>query len=142
MLTAIALGAALIVSLTAPILLKPLLQRMGVINVPNARSSHRRPVLRGMGLAPLFAMVVGYLILLISPDGQQHTSLFLIIVAVSIASGVLGWIEDLRGLTVGIRAGAQLLIGLVGAGALGATTGSAWWLVPVFGICIASVACR
>lgn len=133
----IALASVLIVSLVAPFALKPLLLRMGVIDVPNSRSSHTRPVIRGAGLAPLLAVIVGYAVLLGGTDSAELATL-IVIVGVSLAAGLLGWVEDTRGLPVAVRAGMQLAIGLVGAGALVAYADGSWWAVPIYAIAVAA----
>lgn len=137
MLVIIALVTVLIVSLMAPLALKPLLLRMGVIDVPNSRSSHSHTVIRGAGLAPLLAVVVGYAVLLGGTDSAELATL-IVIVGVSLAAGLLGWVEDTRGLPVAVRAGMQLAIGLVGAGVIVAQTDGSWWAVPIYAIGVAA----
>jgi UDP-N-acetylmuramyl pentapeptide phosphotransferase/UDP-N-acetylglucosamine-1-phosphate transferase/glycosyltransferase involved in cell wall biosynthesis len=133
----IALIGALIVSLGAPIVFKPLLKRWGVIDVPNERSSHSRAVIRGVGLAPLLAIGAGYAVLLLSAHDLTEAEVLLIILGVSFAAGLLGWIEDVRGIPVRARATMQLAIGMSGAGFIITSAGTSWWLLPVFGIGIA-----
>jgi len=59
--------------------------------------------------------------------GNGQAVLF-VVVATCLAAATLGWLEDLRGLTVTVRAGSQLLIGVVAASAAALNTGhSAWW---------------
>lgn len=138
MFVIVALATVLIVSLVAPLALKPLLLRMGVIDVPNSRSSHTRPVIRGVGLAPLLAVVVGYVILLFGAHGSAQLTVLLVILGVSLAAGLLGWVEDFRGLPVVVRAGLQLAIGLVGACAITANDGGSWWAVLAYALGVAA----
>ena len=133
----VAVGAAFLVSLMLPLLLKPLLGRLGVVDVPNERSSHTRPATRGAGLAPLVAVTVGYVLLLFVPAVQDFRILLLVILGVSVASGLLGWVEDFRGVPVPIRAALQLIIGLAGGTAVCLVAGAPWWLLPLFVIGIA-----
>ncbi|TFD63146.1 UDP-phosphate glycosyltransferase [Cryobacterium suzukii] len=133
----ITLAAVLVVSLLAPAVLKPILLRMGVIDVPNSRSLHSHPVVRGVGLAPLMAILVGYGILLIGSPDSAHWPEFIVIVSVSLAAGLLGLAEDIRGLAVVVRAGGQLAIGLVGAFAIAAYIGGSWWAAALYAVGIA-----
>ncbi|WP_416443078.1 hypothetical protein AB3K78_10720 [Leucobacter sp. HNU] len=59
LLASLVAGATLLLSLLLPFVVRPLLIRLGIMDVPNERSSHSRPVLRGLGLAVLIAMLVG-----------------------------------------------------------------------------------
>ena len=136
MTTAIAVAATFLVSLAAPLIFWPLLHRLGVVDVPNERSSHSRPTVRGVGLAPLVGILIGYGILLTS-EGTGSRELLFVLLAVPVAAGVLGLVEDTRGLAVRMRAGAQLLLGLGGAAAIIALADASWWLLPVFAIAIA-----
>ena len=108
-------GATLALSLALPLVVKPLLVRLGIMDVPNARSSHERPVLRGLGLAVLIAMAVGSalaIVLFARPGWGGHAvwDALLVIAAGSLFAGLLGLTEDLRGLSVPIRSAALLLI--------------------------------
>ena len=50
-------SAALVLSLAMPLVVKPVLRRLGVVDIPSERSSHTRTVIRGMGLAVAAAVV-------------------------------------------------------------------------------------
>ena len=105
----------LALSLVLPLLVKPLLVRLGIMDVPNERSSHERPVLRGLGLAVLIAMLVGgaAAVLLFATRGWTGHAVWdalLVIVIGSLCAGLLGLTEDLRGLSVPVRSAALLLI--------------------------------
>ena len=52
-------GLALLLSLLLPFVIRPLLVRLGIMDIPSERSSHERPVLRGLGLAALIAILGG-----------------------------------------------------------------------------------
>lgn len=130
-------AAALALSLLLPFgLLRPLKKR-GVIDLPNERSSHSSPAVRGMGLAPLIAFALGCGILLAGGDFNGMESLVLIVVIASVAAAMLGFTEDVRGLRVAVRAVGQIVIG-VGVG-LAATfeSGASFWLVPLFALGVA-----
>lgn len=133
----ISIVSALLVSVVAPALVRPLLTRLGVIDIPNERSSHTRPILRGVGLAPLAAIAVGLGIALVGAATRTDSWMITIILGVSLAAALLGWIEDARGLPVKARAGSQLLIGFLGVSLAVVLTGEQWWLVPILGVGIA-----
>ena len=136
MIIAIAVAAAFVVSLTSPLLFRPLLKRFGVIDVPNERSSHSRPVVRGVGLAPLAGMIVGYGVVLAS-GVTVDIEVIVVLIAVPVAAAVLGLIDDTRGLTVRVRAGTQLIIGMGGAAAVIVVTGASGWVLPFLALGIA-----
>lgn len=121
-------------SLLFPFVVKPLLEKLGVIDVPNERSTHVTPVLRGMGIATLFAMIVGYLatyLLRPSTAGTPGDFSFLVIVAlVAVVSSALGLAEDLKGLRVLARSIAQLSIALGALIAFVSLTGASWLWIP------------
>ena len=124
-------GGALLISVLLPFVIKPLLARWGVIDIPSDRSSHDRPVIRGMGLAVAVAIVVMYTLALILGVVEVDRSVALIVLAMIVASAALGWMEDYRGASVGTRLGVQMLIGAVGTGAMIISLGIAVWWWPV-----------
>ncbi|HYI32404.1 MAG TPA: glycosyltransferase family 4 protein [Glaciibacter sp.] len=129
-------ATALAASLMAPLALRPALTRFNVVDTPNARSSHFRPVLRGGGIGPLFAMALAYTVAFLSGVDDALIVPLGCIIGTSIAAGVLGWLEDVRGLSVSTRAVMQILIGSAGAGlAVWAGDGSyLHWLVCAIGV--------
>lgn len=128
-------GLTLVLSLALPLVVKPLLVRLGIMDVPSARSSHDRPILRGLGLAVLIAMAVGggvAVLLFARPGWNGHAvwDALLVVAAGSLLAGLLGLTEDLRGLSVPIRSAALLLIAagsaigiLIASGAIGGGPG-------------------
>lgn len=124
-------GGAFVMSVLLPFVVKPLLTRWGVIDIPSDRSSHDRPIIRGMGLAVAVAMVALYTLALALGVVEVDRSVSLIVLAMIVASATLGWLEDYRGVSVGTRLGVQLLIGALGTGALILTLGIAAWWWPV-----------
>ncbi|MGW9022101.1 UDP-phosphate alpha-N-acetyl-D-fucosaminephosphotransferase [Leucobacter chromiiresistens] len=113
-------GIALVASALLPFAVRPLLVRLGIMDVPNERSSHERPVLRGLGLSVLIAMGIAgataVLLLSASSAPQAGWLMLVIVLAGSIAAGLLGLAEDLRGLSVAARS--VLLLALAFAAAL------------------------
>lgn len=127
---ALAVGVAFLLSALAPLVLIPLLRRLGVLDVPNERSSHSRVVVRGVGLT-VAAGVAGGLAVDLAAGGNQPAGLVPAVGAVALAAAVLGWIEDYRGLSVASRFGIQALIGVLGTTAMVLATGTSWlWVVP------------
>lgn len=103
---------AFALSLFLPFAVRPLLQRLGIMDVPNARSSHERPVLRGMGLAVLLAFIGGAApcILLLQAVPGRAVWVFMFLLLATVAAGVLGFAEDLRGVSVLWRSISLLVI--------------------------------
>lgn len=138
MLLIAAVGVVLVISLTIPIALRPLLVRRGIVDIPNDRSSHNYRAIRGVGVGPLLAVVVGLAILAFGTADVAERALVWVILSVCAASGLLGWLEDTRGVPVVLRASGQLVIGITGAAVVIATVDGSWWLIPVFGLWIAA----
>lgn len=126
-------------SVLLPFVVAPLLRRLGVIDIPNDRSSHSTPVIRGMGLAVGAAVLVALVLSLATGLVAVDRSLVLAVIAMTGAAAALGWIEDFRGLSIRIRASVQLLIGVIGTAALATTIeDSSYWWVPVGAIAVAT----
>lgn len=100
---------AFVCAVSLPVAIRPLLGRMGVVDVPNQRSSHVRSTPRGGGIAPLLAFVFGATPLLVSDSFSGLLVLLIVWPAVAIA--IVGLLEDVKGLPILFRAGSQLLIG-------------------------------
>ncbi|WP_144792018.1 glycosyltransferase family 4 protein [Kocuria palustris] len=123
--------AALVLSLLLPLAVKPVLRRLGVVDIPNERSSHTRTVIRGMGLAVAVAVVVVQLLAVALGAVAVDRSVALVVLTGTALAAALGWTEDIRGLSVRWRLAGQLLIGAGCAGALTLIleTGIWWWPV-------------
>lgn len=133
MLILVSAAAGLFGSLLAPLFVRPFLTRRNVLDVPNERSSHVAPVLRGGGLAVIFGIVVAYVVYSI---GGASTRVDFAIVATVLAAALVGWIEDDKGLPAQVRAVLQLTIGVAGAGAVVAILGGGpiVWIVGAVAI--------
>lgn len=113
----------------------------GVFDVPNERSSHDAPVLRGGGIAQTAGIMVALLVAILMAGAMDRPLLVAVAIA-SIASAALGWAEDSRGVKIAARAGLQFAIG---AGVLVVTAVylgySPWWgaLGGVALICLINV---
>ena len=131
-------GVTLLASVLLPFAVKPWLVKMGVVDVPSARSSHGRTTIRGMGLAVSVATAAGYAAALLVGAVTVDRSVFLVVLAVIVASAAVGWVEDLRGLSIRGRAAAQLGIGLAGSAVLIGLTGQSFWWLPLAALAIAA----
>lgn len=134
----IALAGAL--SLAAPACVRPLLSRLGVLDVPNDRSSHTRPTIRGGGIAPAIGLTVGTLCVYLAlaaadPDAARLVGL---IGAASVAAALIGLVEDVKGLPTAVRAAGQLLVGAALSAALVTVSHLSWWLIPFGAVAFAA----
>jgi UDP-N-acetylmuramyl pentapeptide phosphotransferase/UDP-N-acetylglucosamine-1-phosphate transferase len=129
-------GVAFAVSFGSLFVLRRLLRHWGVMDVPNERSSHDSPVLRGAGLAPLLGIAIAYLIFLASQPSSISIGLTWTVLGSSVACGVLGWVEDFAGLRVAVRASLQLSIGILSMGAIVMITGVSPWWIPLGAIAV------
>jgi UDP-GlcNAc:undecaprenyl-phosphate GlcNAc-1-phosphate transferase len=99
------MGVAAVSMLAAtPVAIRALNNR-GVIDSPNARSSHSRPTVRGAGLVTGSALTLGMAV------GFDRLTLSLALVAA--LATLLGGVEDLHGTRVAVRLAVQTLIGVV-----------------------------
>ncbi|SED93287.1 UDP-N-acetylmuramyl pentapeptide phosphotransferase/UDP-N-acetylglucosamine-1-phosphate transferase [Arthrobacter alpinus] len=140
----ITVGAiALTLALVLPAFVRPLLARAGVLDVPNARSSHTRPTIRGMGITTAVALPAAVLAAVFLPqsgNGRQGSLTLVVILGVVVAASAIGWIEDIRGLSVKLRAGAQLAVGGLATAAVAILDPGEQqlWLIPIGAIAVAA----
>ena len=127
-----------LLGLALPIMVRPLLMRWGIMDVPSQRSSHTVPTVRGMGLAMAMATVIALAITFAMGSIQVDRSVFLVAMAGMVLSGLLGWAEDYRGQPVGRRALLQLLIGAVVSTAFTLAIGTSIWWIPMGTLAIAA----
>lgn len=118
---AIASLTALTTGTAALALLLPVLQHRQIMDVPNHRSSHTAPTVRGGGLGIVIALAVGLVIgAALSPiDTVDRLSVCWFAMTV-LAFAAVGWTEDLRGLSIRTRLGFQVTI------AASAAMGALW----------------
>ncbi|MFN3648024.1 MAG: MraY family glycosyltransferase [Armatimonadota bacterium] len=95
------LAAALALSTVATGLVRVLALRWGVLDIPNARSSHTRITPRGGGLAIVFVYLASVLVLASWGTIPGNYALALL---GGLAIAVVGWIDDRRGLSPAKRA--------------------------------------
>lgn len=108
----------LIVSLALPAIIRPILVRIGVTDIPNDRSSHTQPAIRGVGLAPMIALAAGGLLIAYTFGSTGSWASLLSCVAVATLAATVGLVEDIRGIPTRRRAGLQAGVGLAGATAI------------------------
>ncbi|WP_157155333.1 glycosyltransferase family 4 protein [Diaminobutyricimonas sp. LJ205] len=128
----------LFLSMTLPGVVRPLLQRRHMLDIPNARSSHVQPALRGGGIAPLIAFTIGLVLFTVASPAPIETGTLAVCLGVAAASGIVGWIEDVKGASVRVRATAQATIGLAGSAILIGMSDLTWLLLPIFALSIAA----
>lgn len=124
-----AIVAALFVSGLAPVVIRPFLVRLNVLDVPNERSSHSEPVLRGAGIAPLLGFLIGMSVLITT--SRTDTVQVLVIGLSGGVAGVLGLVEDLRGVRIAVRASVQLIIGAAATSILVWSSNAEVWWIPM-----------
>lgn len=124
-----------IVALGAPAAIRPILHRVGAFDVPNERSSHVTPTLRGGGISLLLGWFAGALVALPQMRADSR-SILLIVVMATTATALVGLAEDVRGVPALTRLGVQLAIGFgIGAGICLYFQINLWWSVLIaFGI--------
>ncbi|MGW9404661.1 MraY family glycosyltransferase [Arthrobacter sp. NPDC055585] len=130
-------AVAFLASLLLPFAFIPLLRRLGVVDVPNERSSHTKTVIRGVGATIAAGVLLGLGTSLGTGYVAVDRSLVLLLMGVIASASLLGWVEDFRGLSVKVRFGLQLVIGAAGTTALAAALGQSFWWVPVGTLVIA-----
>lgn len=102
MIPSFALAAAVLTWLLTAGYLRVMLAR-GRLDVPNARSMHKQPKPAGSGIVAIPIVILAGLLF-----GGFH-SLPFVLFAAALALSLLGWVDDMRGLPVGVRFAAQLL---------------------------------
>ena len=107
---------AFVLGALLPFAVRPILHRNNMVDVPNERSSHTAPTYRGMGLATATATLLAFVAATLF--GWTYRSSESLQLAVTIAAAILcalalGWLEDIRGVSIVRRAGLQLVIGVL-----------------------------
>ena len=136
--SAVALAAAVgLFCLAAPAVAIPGLRRAGAVDVPSARSSHEFRAVRGVGVVPWTAVSLALVIAATTTPLGAGAPLVGIIAVAAVAAGVLGLVEDLRGLSVRVRAGTHVAIGAAASTAAVVSTGAHWSLAVVGAVAVA-----
>jgi UDP-GlcNAc:undecaprenyl-phosphate/decaprenyl-phosphate GlcNAc-1-phosphate transferase len=108
----------------------PLLRRAAIIDVPGHRSSHTVPTPRGGGIPIVAGLLVAAGII-----GGANAIVFAFAVA---AFGLLGFAEDLRGLTAGRRLILQAVGGILVAVVLVSNLASPTWVLMALVVLVAA----
>ena len=107
---------AVIAGALLPFAVRPILHRNNMVDIPNERSSHTTPTYRGMGLATAAATLLafcGATLLGWTYRSAESLQLAITIAAALLCSLALGWLEDIRGVSIVRRASLQLVIGVL-----------------------------
>ena len=96
-------------------LLRRVLLKRAVMDIPNDRSMHKTPVPRGGGLA-VMGVVIGGLALFLGMTRFMVPQGWLLLAALLLV--VVSWLDDRRGAGIVLRLGAHLLAALLGSLAL------------------------
>ena len=107
---------AVIAGALLPFAVRPILHRYNMVDIPNERSSHTTPTYRGMGLATAAATLLAFLVATLlgwTYRSAESLQLAITIAAAMLFSLALGWLEDIRGVSIVRRAGLQLVIGVL-----------------------------
>ncbi len=136
-------AVALVLALLLPFFARPLLARAGVLDVPNARSSHTTPTIRGMGITTAVALPAALVVALFLPQtgvARHGTMTLLVILGVVVAASAIGWTEDLKGLPVKVRAGLQVGVGALATAAVALIDPGQQqlWLIPAGALAVAA----
>lgn len=127
-----------VLGLTLPGIILPLLGRLGVIDIPNERSSHSQPAIRGVGLATALALAAGSAMLFLVDTSTIQLATVLSCLATALVASVIGLIEDVRGIAARDRALLQAGIGLAGAAAIVTVVPGGLFWVPLGMVAIAA----
>lgn len=112
------------------------LKRLQVVDVATERSSHSGIALRGVGISTLIGVIVGAIVGVVLLPGAGGITVA-IVSAGAIVGALLGLAEDIKGLPVRVRAGLQLLIGVVVCLMLCLQHDQAWWWALPAGVLVA-----
>ena len=105
----------------------PMLRRGDMLDYPNERSSHIAPTPRGGGIAMTGSVLLAWIAL--GHAGLVESSVISIVIGTTLLA-VVSWIDDLRGLSPGVRLIAQGVAVTVGILALPAHSGLSAWPGP------------
>lgn len=130
-------GLAFLVSLLSPLVVIPSLLRHNIVDLPNGRSSHEQVAVRGVGISPTLGILSGLGLLLFWIPDPARGSVIVLAITAFLAAGI-GFIEDVRGVPVRIRATLQVVIGLLASIAIGLQFTQPWWLLVIFAVGIAA----
>lgn len=105
------------------------LRRLRVLDVATSRSSHEGVALRGTGIALTVGVLAGLVVALFETSDFWY--LILAVLILGVASGCLGFIEDVRGLSIRTRLAGQFFLCLLFGAYIALTFGTMWIFVPI-----------
>lgn len=108
----LALVVALSVSLVSVGVVTRSLKRYGILDVPNQRSSHARPVPRGGGLVIVPSVALGV------AAGHSWSTAIVVTLVGAVALGIVGLSDDIRDIAAPLRLLAQLVLTAITAAVL------------------------
>lgn len=136
MISALVIILGVLLALVLPIWIYPMLTRFGIVDVPNSRSSHVVPTIRGMGAALAVAACLTTAVLaVLNVDGSKN---ILALTLLGLAAAVLGFMEDWRGIRIAKRAGLQILIGASFGFLVAWASGDGWIWIPISAMAVAA----
>src|SRR5437879_13436643 len=106
LLAAVIVAAGLIACLGTRALI-PLLRRAAVLDHPNERSSHEAPTPRGGGIAPIAAILFGWIALIAA--GAAAPLLLIVLFGAALLAAI-SWIDDLQIGRASCREGAEMAL--------------------------------
>ncbi len=130
-----------LVSVVSPLILRPILERLRVVDLPNERSSHVRPTLRAGGIGQLLGVLAAGTAAIALTLSSADFRTFVTVLAAGVAASLIGLMDDLsrgRGISVLLRAFLQLGVGTVTALLLDVPIGLSGWALVVAAVFIAA----
>ena len=92
----------------------PWLKSRQVLDQPNERSSHSQPTLKGAGLVVVGSIIIMFLLIdlmdLDKFNSLKNTPVIIYILVALIVLALISWLDDLYGLSIGLRLLIQFLI--------------------------------
>lgn len=136
MMDTVIILSGILLALFLPRWMYPILARIGVVDVPNDRSSHAVPIVRGMGVAlAVAACLASGLLAFVNGESFKY---ILALTLLGLAAAALGFLEDWRGIPMAKRACLQVLIGVAFGTAVTWASGDGWIWVPLSAIAVAA----
>lgn len=124
-----------VAALTSTVLMPPtlrVLERLNVVDVASARSSHKGVAVRGTGIALTLGILAGLLVALIG--STENRMLIMSVVGIGILAACLGLAEDTRGLSIRVRLSGQLGLSIILGASVAIATGMHWIFIPVIAV--------
>lgn len=95
---------SLVLSLALCALARPVLRRLGVIDKPNARSSHTVPTVRGLGVGIVAAVIIGWIF-----GGVSASPVVITMILAGLVLSVVSFTDDMRPVSPLVRFGCHAI---------------------------------